>query len=135
MNFIFNIHNKNEQKRFNTEYTQLTNEVKKQRQLDLVNSKLPAGLEKANGPPPVRGAVFEMGGWIMPKLKRPDLTKQSDQESRADIGPNALDEKTLKEIRNKIYEQNTSVASGKFSKVSHPSSFSYIILIQVHNRN
>ena len=71
------------------------NEVKKQKQLDVINSKLPAGLTVPNGAAPVRGAVFEMGGWIMPKIKRPNLDKLNQPESQRQVPVNSFSEDDL----------------------------------------
>ena len=63
-------------------------DVKKQRQLDAVNAKLPPGLVKPppGTRPPIAGATFFNGGWIMPRLKKPPPEKPKPTEVKKVLG-------------------------------------------------
>ena len=56
-------------------------DVKRQKQLDVINAKLPAGLPSAPGQPPIKGAQFISGGWLMPRIRKPNLKPNIKKEN------------------------------------------------------
>ena len=133
MSMDLEIRLKNEQKRINTEHTLKTADAKRQRQLDVINAGLPNGLESAPGKPPLKGAQFVNGGWLMPRIRKVDPNLKND-DSKSAPTQNSISPEELKETRAKILEQNKKVANGQFSKTAHTTSFEFIIVVQVHSR-
>ena len=123
-------------------------DVKKQRQLDATNAKFPKGLTKApQGRPPVAGAQWFNGGWIMPRLKRPASTTVKPETQKVTFLPlkknlnlkskpsvNPLSREFLAQLRENIYANNSLVATGKYSKSQRTEPYKFVIAIQVHSR-
>ena len=138
----------NEIKRINTDYNLKMADVKKQRQLDATNSKFPKGLTKApQGRPPVAGAQWFNGGWIMPRLKKPVATTIKPETQKVvfffkrkytiiKLKPsiNPLSREFLAQLRENIYANNSLVANGKYSKNQRTEPYKFVIAIQVHSR-
>lgn len=132
--FLFDKRLKNEQKRINTEHTLKTADVKRQKQLDVINAKLPAGVSSAPGPPPIKGAQFINGGWLMPRVQKPNLIKEDDNKKN-ELTSNPIPVEELKKIREGIIAKNEVVATGPYSSSQREEPFEFIIIVQVHSRH
>ena len=109
-------------------------DVKRQRQLDIINAKLPAGLTAAPGKPPIKGAEFINGGWLMPRVRKPNPNQEAENKKN-ELASNPIPVEQLKKIREEIIKNNSLVASGPYSSSQRKEPFEFIIIVQVHSRN
>ena len=112
-------------------------DVKRQKQLDVINAKLPAGLSSAPGQPPIKGAQFISGGWLMPRIRKPNLKpniKKENNNFNDELTSNPIPVEELKKMREKIIASNEIVSTGPYSSSQRKEPFEFIIIIQVHSR-
>ena len=109
-------------------------DAKRQKQLDAINAKLPAGLTAAPGKPPIKGAEFINGGWLMPRVRKPNPNQEA-QSKKNEVTSNPIPVEQLKKIREDIIKNNTLVATGPYSSSQRKEPFEFIIIVQVHSRN
>ena len=109
-------------------------DVKRQKQLDVINVKLPAGLSSAPGQPPIKGAQFINGGWLMPRVRKPDPNKE-EENKKNELTSNPIPVEELKKMRERIIANNERVATGPYSAEHRKEPFEFIIIVQVHSRN
>ena len=110
-------------------------DVKRQKQLDVINAKLPAGLSSAPGQPPKKGAQFISGGWLMPRIRKPNLTTaEANINLNNELTSNPIPVEELKKMRKKIIASNEIVSTGPYSSSQRKEPFEFIIIIQVHSR-
>ena len=109
-------------------------DAKRQKQLDAINAKLPAGLTAAPGKPPIKGAEFINGGWLMPRVRKPNPNQEAESKKN-EVTSNPIPAEQLKKIREDIIKNNTMVATGPYSSSQRKEAFEFIIIVQVHSRN
>ena len=109
-------------------------DVKRQKQLDAINAKLPAGLSSAPGQPPIKGAQFINGGWLMPRVRKPNPNKE-EENKKNELTSNPIPVDELKKMRKEIIASNEVVSTGPYSSSQRKEPFEFIIIIQVHSRN
>ena len=109
-------------------------DVKRQKQLDVINAKLPAGLSSAPGQPPIKGAQFINGGWLMPRVRKPNPNKE-EESKKNELTSNPIPVEELKKMRKEIIAKNEVVSAGPYSSSQRKEPFEFIIIVQVHSRN